>query len=286
MTTAAFPSALGDSAALPMPQAGSVLAVTARPGTESEKLGALLYAFRRAGARLSLLCLSRGEASAQNCTVARLESVRPWELQVAATVLGVGSVTVGNYPDGDLAGVPGAELTGRVRRAIRDHAADLLLVIAPEAGDSDDGAVARAVQAAATQAGVPAVARTWPGAPGAWLVGLGAGAVTARAVQRSAVAAHVSQSAALSAVLRRLDLLDDREPLRWLEFPRQVPARRKPRLDGAGSLASVLPAAVPASSGSPAVPPAARRRSSRTDSTATAASTTPMKAGEAQAGRW
>ena len=39
---------------------------------------------------------------------------------------------------------------------------------------------------------------------------------TARAVQRSAVAAHASQSEALPEVERRLDLLGGRETLRWL----------------------------------------------------------------------
>ena len=59
------------------PRAASVLAVTARPGQESADLGGLLYAFRRAGASLSLLSLTRGEAAGQNSGSARLEAVRP-----------------------------------------------------------------------------------------------------------------------------------------------------------------------------------------------------------------
>jgi len=51
---------------------------------ESVDLGGLLYAFRRTGAVLGLLCLTRGEASALNSTCARLEAIRPWELQLAA----------------------------------------------------------------------------------------------------------------------------------------------------------------------------------------------------------
>ena len=64
--------------------------VTARPGQESADLGGLLYAFRRAGTDLALLCLTRGEASPLNSTwAARLEAIRPWELQLAAKVLGI-----------------------------------------------------------------------------------------------------------------------------------------------------------------------------------------------------
>ena len=118
----------------PLPPAASILAVTARPGQESADLGGLLYAFRRRGTSLALLCLTRGEASPLNSTYARLEAIRPWELQLAASVLGISSVTVASYPDGALSRHPVAELTERVRRAICEHAADLLLVIDPVRG--------------------------------------------------------------------------------------------------------------------------------------------------------
>jgi LmbE family N-acetylglucosaminyl deacetylase len=146
----------------------SVLAVTSRPGQESEDLGRLLYAFRRTGARLSLLCLTRGEAAAQNSACTRLEAIRPRELRLAAAVLGISEVTVASYPDGELHQHPEAELTDRIRRAIRQHTADLLLIIAPAADNRDDTAVARAARAAAAQAGVPVMARTpWRALPAA-----------------------------------------------------------------------------------------------------------------------
>ena len=202
-----------------LPRAGNVLAVTARPGPESSYLGGLLYSFRRAGTSLGLLCLTRGEASPLNATCARLEAVRPWELQVAASVLGISWVTVASYPDGGLRGQPAAELAGRVCRAIRRQAADLLLVPDPAADDPDDTAVCAAACAAARQAGVPVVARTWPDADGAWMIDLGADTFTARAIQKAAAAAHESQSPALPQLTRRLDLLDGREYLRWLIPP-------------------------------------------------------------------
>ena len=203
-----------------VPRAEHVLAVTARPGQESADLGGLLCAFRRAGARLTLLCLTRGEASPLNSGSARLEAARPWELQLAASVLGISSVTVANYPDGGLSRYPAAELTGRVQRAIREHAPDLLLVIDPVAGDPDDTVTAIATSTAARQAGLPAVARTVAGARGAWMIDLGSDAETARAIQRSAAAAYASQSAALPRLLPRLAGPDH---LRWL-----VPRGQRP----------------------------------------------------------
>lgn len=203
----------------PLPRAGHILVVTARPGPESSDLGGLLYAFRRAGTSLGLLCLTRGEASPLNATCARLEAIRPWELQLAATVLRISWVTVASYPDGGLRGQPAAELAGRVRREIRQQSADLLLVSEPANEDPDDDAACAAACTAARQAGVPVVARTGPDAHGAWMIDLGTDASTARAIQKAAAAAHQSQSPALPQVTRRLDLLDGREHLRWLVPP-------------------------------------------------------------------
>ncbi|HEY2269443.1 MAG TPA: PIG-L family deacetylase [Streptosporangiaceae bacterium] len=264
MTTIATAAKPADLPAGWLPRAGSVLVVLARPGQESAELGGLLYAFRRAGADLALLCLTRGEASAVNFTgSARLEAVRPWELQLAASVLGIPHVTVASYPDGDLGRQPEAELRDRIGRAIREHAADLLLVIDPAAGDADDdgsamddaaiemddvavddaamddaamdmddAAVAAAACTAARRAGVPVLARTGPPGrvPGAWVIDLGPDAGTARIIQKAAVAAHESQSPALPELIRRLDRLDGREHLRWLVTPawaRRTPERQE-----------------------------------------------------------
>src|ERR1700747_1778836 len=77
-----------------------VLAVTARPGQESAELGGLLSGFRRAGSSTSLLCLPRGEPSPLNPTSERLETIRPWELQVACGIVGISSVMLSDFPDG------------------------------------------------------------------------------------------------------------------------------------------------------------------------------------------
>ena len=206
-----------------LPRAGTVLAVTARPGVESAELGALLHAFGRAGASLTLLSLTRGEASPVNSTRNRLEAVRPWELQLASWSLGVSSVAVSDYPDGGLRHCRMSDLTTRVQRAIAEHAPDLILVLDPATGDCDDAQVAQAACLAAESAGVPVAARTIHGAHGSWQVELGDQADAARAVQRSAARAHASQSEALPEVLARVDKLGSHEQLRWLVAPAVAP---------------------------------------------------------------
>ncbi len=206
-----------------LPRARAVLAVTARPGVESAALGGLLYAFGLQGARLAVLSITRGEASPLNATHARLAAVRPWELQLASWLLGVSSVAVADFPDGELHSCRMPDLTERVQRAIAEHAPDLILVLDPAAGNSGDAQVARAACLAAGPAGVPVAARTIAGASGSWLVELGAETDVVREVQRSAARAHASQSEALPEVLRSLDGGSGRERLRWL-----VPAAIRP----------------------------------------------------------
>lgn len=200
-----------------------VLSVTARPGQESADLGGLLYAFRRSGASLSLLCLTRGERAARSGPGARPQAAPLREVQLAASILGVRQVCVAGYQDGSLHHYRMAELAERVRQAVGEYRADLLLVVAPETGDIGDAAVARAATAAALAAGVPLAARTRPGVAGSWPVDLGADAEAARAIQKSAAAAHVTQSEALPDLIGRLGRLDGTETLRWLVSPARVP---------------------------------------------------------------
>jgi N-acetylglucosamine malate deacetylase 2 len=210
----------------PLPSAARVLAVTARPGQESADLGGLVYAFRRSGASLSLLCLTRGESAGGSSGTAKAEAVRPWEVQTAASILGIRQVAVADYRDGNLHHYPGAELARRIQEAVSYYSAGLVLVVAPETGDIGDSAVARAATAAALLAGVPVAARTRPGVTGSWTLHLGPDAEVARAIQKSAAAAHTSQSAALPELIARLDQLGDVEALRWLVSPARIPGQR------------------------------------------------------------
>jgi LmbE family N-acetylglucosaminyl deacetylase len=178
----------------PLPPAVSVLAVIARPGQESAELGALLPAFGLSGARLSVLCLTRGEGSEFNSAPDRLETVRPWELQVAASLLRVSSVTIADYPDGRLSYLPAPGLAAHIRRAIRQQCADLLLVVDPAVvPEPDTAATAQAACLAARDEGLPVLARTGPGPGSRWEVHLGDHAASVRARQLHAIRAHASQ---------------------------------------------------------------------------------------------
>jgi LmbE family N-acetylglucosaminyl deacetylase len=209
-----------------LPSAVRVLAVTARPGQESADLGGPLYAFRRSGASLSLLCLTLGDIAAQSSGATRLEAARPWEIQMAASILGIHQVSVASYRDGRLHHYRTSELARRIQHAIGKYSTDLVLVVAPETGDIGDTAVSRAATVAALQAGVPLAARTRPGVSGAWNVDLGAEAEVARAIQKSAAAAHATQSEALPEMIGRVDRLGSMETLRWLVSPARVPGQR------------------------------------------------------------
>ena len=206
----------GLAGAFLLPVARRMLTVIARPGQESAELGALLYASRRAGASLALLSVTRGEASPLNATCERLESLRPWELNAAAGVLGISSVAVADFPDGRLCRCPVQAITARVEREMARHAPDLLLIADPFMAGSDEAVLAQAVCAAAERAGVPAVAGAVPAAGGGWLTDLGAAAAGARAAQRAAAAAHESQVEAMPAVRWHLSSLGRGERLRWL----------------------------------------------------------------------
>ena len=210
-----------------LPSAARVLAVTARPGQEAADLGGLVYAFRRSGASLSLLCLTRGEAGVQGSGTVRLEAARPWEVQMAAMILGVGQVAVASFRDGSLHHHSTSDVARRIQHAVREYSADLVLVVAPETGDIADAAVARAATAAALQAGVPAAARTRPGVSGAWIVDLGVDAEVARAIQRSAAAAHTTQAEALPGLIDQVEQAGSVEALRWLVAPARLPRARE-----------------------------------------------------------
>jgi LmbE family N-acetylglucosaminyl deacetylase len=200
-----------------LPGAARVLAVTARPGQESAELGALLQAFRRAGASTRLLCLTGGAGRPEGGTGAVAQ---------AAAVLGVGAADVAGYRRADLPRLAPSELVGRIGQALGEHSADLLLVIAPETGDIADAAAARASMAAALRSGVPVAARTAARVPGAWPVRLEAGEETVRAVQRAAVASHAGDQATFRGLAGRISPPGTPEMLRWLVSPARVPAPR------------------------------------------------------------
>ncbi len=214
-----------------LPAASSVLVVCAHPDDESFGLGAVLTAFAEQGARTSVLCFTRGEASTLHVTDDDLATVRSLEFAKAAAVLGVSRTELLGYPDGQLSDQPLSELTAHVVRMANEVAADLLLVLDEGGitGHPDHERATQIAMTAATPRGVPVLA--WVIADGvaetlnhefsAKFMGrsddqLDFRISVDRTIQGEAIACHESQSSSNPVLRRRLELSGDLEPLRWL----------------------------------------------------------------------
>jgi len=207
------------------------LAVVAHPDDESFGLGAVLSAFVDADATPGVLCFTHGEASTLHGRPGDLRVLRAQELRDAARELEIETVRLLDEPDGGLADVEQDLLVAEVTAAARAHAADGLVVfdVGGVTGHPDHDAATRAALDAAQVLGLGVLAWTLPtdvtavlnGEFGAGFVGRPPEAIDLvlpvdRTRQRSAVTAHPSQAVPGSILWRRLDLLGDREHLRWL----------------------------------------------------------------------
>lgn len=221
-----------DSSSRQLPPAESVLVVCAHPDDESFGLGALLDRFVEAGAAVSVLCFTRGEASTLGVSDAALGDVRRVELNDAAVALGVGRVELLEHPDGSLAGEPLDRLAGAVATVAEEVRADLLVVF-DEGGVTGHPDHCRATEAALAGAPtLPALAWAVPGHVaealnaefGTTFVGRAEAELDLvlrvdRVRQQRAIACHTSQSGDNPVLERRLSLLGETESLRWLRPP-------------------------------------------------------------------
>ena len=214
-----------------LPRVRSVLAVCAHPDDESFGLGALLAAFRDRGARTSVICFTRGEASTLHAFEDDLAAVRESEFTRAAEVLGVSRSVLLDYPDGQLETRPVSELSAHVVPLIHEVGADLLLVFdeGGVTGHPDHVQATSAALSAGADTTVPVLA--WVIADevavalreefGVGFVGRSAERLdfrvdVDRVIQHRAIDCHQSQSVGNSVLHRRLELTGDAEPLRWL----------------------------------------------------------------------
>ena len=210
-----------------------VLAVCAHPDDESFGLGAVISTLVDLGAEVSVLCLTRGEASTLGSSP-DLATTRVAELESAALALGIRCVTVGHHADGALPAVPLELLVTEVEAELRAARADLMLAF-DEGGITGHPDHERATQAAVAvgvRRGVPVLA--WAIAhrvAASLLAEFGVGFVgrdesdidlvmpVARERQWAAIRCHASQSSENPVLRRRMALQDDVESLRWLVRP-------------------------------------------------------------------
>ncbi len=217
-----------------LPPWQSVLAVVAHPDDESFGLGALLSTFTAAGARVTVLCLTHGEASTLHGVPGNLHQARARELAAAAAALGAQTTLLLSYADGTLASACRTALAGDVVEAARDVDADGLLVFDPSGvtGHADHAAATAAALVAADVLDLPVLGWTLPAdvaerlnsERGTAFIGhtsddIDCEVSVERGRQLAAVGAHASQALPTSVLWRRLELLGDREFVRRLRHP-------------------------------------------------------------------
>ena len=102
----------------------TVLAVFAHPDDESLACGGTLARLADEGARVVLLCATRGERGSPGGPERddELASNRARELTDAASVLGIGDVFLLDHPDGDIRWARVAELHAQIVMTIRHYA--------------------------------------------------------------------------------------------------------------------------------------------------------------------
>ena len=107
----------------------SLMGVFAHPDDESLSCGGLLASCAAFGARVSLLCATRGEQG-RGAGDEALARIRTAELHEAARVLGVSEVLVLDYPDGELQSIEGpraGELSADIFNALRLTSPDVVV---------------------------------------------------------------------------------------------------------------------------------------------------------------
>jgi LmbE family N-acetylglucosaminyl deacetylase len=146
-----------------------VVVVVAHPDDESFGCGSLIAAMTAAGARVSVICATRGEAGERigspDTDAVPLGVLRERELRNAARVLGVDSVELLDYvdsgfegplPDGALCAAAVAAVAAVLESRLANDPADVLLIVDGSDGHRDHLHVRAAVEAV-VERGVPPV---------------------------------------------------------------------------------------------------------------------------------
>ena len=114
----------------------TILAVLAHPDDESLACGGTLARLSDAGARVVLLCASRGERGSisDSSLIANgdLGSIRSQELHEAATILGIAEVLILPHPDGDLRWAEVPQLHAEIVETIQRYEPDGVITFAED----------------------------------------------------------------------------------------------------------------------------------------------------------
>jgi len=114
----------------------TVLAIFAHPDDESLACGGTLARLSDAGARVVLMCASRGERGSISDPAlvpdGDLARVRTRELQDAAAVLGIADLIVLDHPDGDLRWAHVPQLHAEIVAAVDQYRPDAVITFAED----------------------------------------------------------------------------------------------------------------------------------------------------------
>jgi LmbE family N-acetylglucosaminyl deacetylase len=139
-----------------------IACVFAHPDDETFCVGGIVAKYAASGVPIDLFCATNGDAgksaSVPVSSREELAAIRQRELREAANILGIGTVEMPGYRDGELAQLDSSQLTGDIVAFIRRTRPTIVLTFGPEGaptGHSDHRAVSRAATAAFFLAELP-----------------------------------------------------------------------------------------------------------------------------------
>ncbi len=170
------------------PAGHSLLAVLAHPDDESLACGGLLAWCAAAGAHVTLLCVTHGEHGPTDLVpephgTPSVGDIRAAELEDAATILGIDTVTVLDYEDGMLRWVDADQLETDIRDVIRRTAPDVVITF------DEDGLYWHPDHIAVHERTTAAVAALEESPPALYYVTMPAGAMRAVVTRAAEVSA-------------------------------------------------------------------------------------------------
>ena len=133
----------------PLAEAGRLLAVFAHPDDEAFGAGGTLAKYASAGAHVTLLTMTRGEAGMSGdlplSGPAEVGAQRAQELGCSCQVLGIQRLCLLGYPDGELAAQRPDELVAHIVRTMREMRPHVVVTFGPDGvtGHPDHIAISR-----------------------------------------------------------------------------------------------------------------------------------------------
>jgi LmbE family N-acetylglucosaminyl deacetylase len=132
-----------------------IACIFAHPDDETFCVGGIVAKYASEGAHIELFCATNGDAGKTAgvpvSSREHLAELRRQELHVACRILGIASIEMPGYGDGQLAQADAAKLIGDIVSFIRRSRPDVILTFGPEGaptGHRDHSAISRAATAA------------------------------------------------------------------------------------------------------------------------------------------